>query len=308
MLYILLSIATVIPSVQAAAPTTSASSLAFVHSSVNNHRRLLPQSKYLTPFIQSNQPKYHDELHATNNGNDIPLQTSNAIERLELTQQFERWKFFQNLLEGELSPSDVEDVLLLALTAYLQHGPTAFSADNKNENGGNASPVLTEEQRSLMSNLVCGLVDVSDGVGDSRILHMLVLPPVDYESMVAANQSFDSDNTDDSEVEVDPSALRILDLIEQLLPDAIEDEEAFKSAWDVVIDLYGRESVRVREEALQREKEGAMINVDFDGGAKKCCGENLQWRTLCAVGRVLIHYDFLTKGVLDEDTFGQKTA
>lgn len=195
-------------------------------------------------------------------------------------------------------------MLLLSLTAYLQHGPTAFSADNKNENGGNASPVLTEDQRSVMTNLIDGIVGVSDGVGDSRILHMLVLPPVDYESMVDV-VSFEGENS--NKVEVDPNALSILEKIEQLLPDPVEDEEAFKSAWDVVIDLYGRESVRVREEALQREKEGGMVDADGNNGSSlECCPENLQWRTLCAVGRVLIHFDFLTKGVLVEGTFQKK--
>jgi len=230
-------------------------------------------------------------------------QQTNVIERFELTKQFERWTFFQKLLEGELPASDVEDVLLLSLNAYLQHGPTAFSADNKNDNGGNASPVLTADQRSVMTAFLDGLVSASDGIGDSRILHMLVLPPVDYESVI----DIVSDGEDDNNlVEVDPNALAILGQMEQLLPDPVEDEEAFKSAWDVVIDLYGRESVRVREEALQREKEGGVDVLDGDnkdGGSVKCCPENLQWRTLCAVGRVLIHYDFLTKGVLDEGTF-----
>lgn len=192
-------------------------------------------------------------------------------------------------------------MLILSLTAYLQHGPNAQSAENKNENGGFASPVLTEEQRTVMNNAVENMVSASDGIGDSRFLHMLVLPLVDYESITI------DDNEDNEEggnrVEVDSNALSILEQIEKLLPDPIEDEEAFTSAWDVIIDLYGRESVRVKEEALQREKALGSIDGLVDDSVVKYCVESLQWRTLCAVGRVLIHYDFLTKGVLIEGTF-----
>ena len=84
---------------------------------------------------------------------------SDVIERLELTEQFSRWKFLQQLLENELDHSDIEDVLLLSLSAYLQHGPGPKSYNNKDENGGNASPVLTEEQRQNVWDL---LLEISD--------------------------------------------------------------------------------------------------------------------------------------------------
>eukprot|EP00986_Skeletonema_menzelii_P017069 scaffold17363_cov145-Skeletonema_menzelii.AAC.5 len=228
---------------------------------------------------------------------------SDVIERLELTEQFSRWKFLQQLLDNELAHSDIEDVLLLSLSAYLQHGPGPKSYNNKDENGGNASPVLNEEQRQIMSGVIEQIVAASDGIGDSRFLHLLVLPQVDYESLTIDVEDDGEDQDDEQkqleeEVQLDQVAVSILTQIEQLLPDPIEDEESYKSAWDVVIDLYGRESVRVKEEKLQREKEsggrGTMMNL-----------ENLEWRTLCAVGRVLIHYDFLTKGVLREGVYSQ---
>lgn len=232
------------------------------------------------------------------------LTESDVIERLELTGQFERWKFLQQLLENELPHSDIEDVLLLSLSAYLEHGPSPSSYNNKDENGGNASPVLSDEQRRCMSNLITEIATCSDGIGDSRFLHFLVLPRVDYESLTIDNDDDDDKMDDDQKQQqqmMDEAAISILHQIEQLLPDPTEDEESYKSAWDVVIDLYGRESVRVNEEKLQREKE----SNGREGGGKlfNTCLENLQWRTLCAVGRVLIHYDFLTKGVLKEGTF-----
>mmetsp|Transcript_18626 Transcript_18626/g.32013 ORF Transcript_18626/g.32013 Transcript_18626/m.32013 type:complete len:145 (-) Transcript_18626:350-784(-) len=143
------------------------------------------------------------------------------------------------------------------------------------------------------------MMGASDGIGTSKFLHMLVLPPVDYESSVIDVDGEGDREGDDGVVAVDSNALSILQQLESILPDPIEDEEAYKSAWDVVIDLYGRESVRVREEALQRERESSGSG-NSDG---VCHAENLQWRTLCAIGRVLIHFDFLTKGVLKEGTF-----
>lgn len=226
---------------------------------------------------------------------------SDVIDRLELTEQFDRWRFLQKLLENELSHSDIEDVLLLSLSAYLQHGPTPSSYNNKDENGGNASPVLSEDQRTIMNNVIEEIVSCTDGIGDSRFLHLLVLPPVDYESLtidIDDDDSNDDNNVAQQEKQIDKVAESILTQIEQLLPDPIEDEEAYKSSWDVVIDLYGRESVRVNEEGLQREKESGSSSSD-----SRLSLEGLQWRTLCAVGRVLIHYDFLTKGVLKEGTF-----
>lgn len=262
---------------------------------------------YTNYQLSNNISQKHTQLYATIDDSDVlhELHQLKIIQRLELDQQFERWRFLQKLLEGEMPASDIEDVLLLSLSAYLNHGPTASSANNKNENGGNASPVLTDGQRTVMAEVIDAMVSVSDGIGDSRFLHMLVLPPVDYESV---NIDVEDDTTPMEEklAEIDPVAMSILERIEQLLPDPIEDEESYKSAWDVVIDLYGRESVRVREETLQREKEGGITVVA--GGSSgssglKCNADNLQWRALCAVGRVLIHYDFLTKGVLKEGTF-----
>ena len=91
-------------------------------------------------------------LFATIDDGNIQTNSAEIIQRLELTEQFSRWRFMQKLLEAELPASDIEDVLLSTLYAYLQHGPSANSANNKNENGGNASPVLTDQQRSIMTN------------------------------------------------------------------------------------------------------------------------------------------------------------
>jgi hypothetical protein len=60
-----------------------------------------------------------------------------------------------------------------------------------------------------------------------------------------------------------------------LLPDPAEDERAHQTAWDLVMDLYGREMTRY-EETRPAEEEGRV-----------------GWNARCAVVRVLLHYDFL---------------
>ena len=303
-----------IKSVPISAATPKYPNIQTVHSEefhrVARHCLLLTRYTSCASLVSNHHSHQHitSQLHGTIDDNKTYMQTiHNTIERLELDQQFERWKFMQRLLEGELSPSDIEDVLLLSLNAYLQHGPTSTTANNKNENGGNASPVLNDEQISNIEEVINSMLAVSDGIGDSKFLHMLVLPPVDYESTTIDTE--DDEGRDKNTVVVDTNALSILEQIEKLLPDPDEDEDAYKSTWDVIIDLYGRESVRVKEEALQREKLEQCVDVsDNDGSgsnSKRYCADSLQWRTLCTVGRVLIHYDFLTKGVLKEGTFGE---
>lgn len=260
---------------------------------------ILPSSHQASSSLLSLSNNQHHSTRLNLSSQSANVIESDVIERLELTEKFSRWKFLQQLLENELAHSDIEDVLLLSLSAYLQHGPGPKSYNNKDENGGNASPVLTEEQRQIMSGVVEEIVAVSDGIGDSRFLHLLVLPQIDYATLTIDVDDEDREGKQSQleEVQLDEAAVSILNQIEQLLPDPMEDEESFKSAWDVVIDLYGRESVRVKEEKLQREKES--------GGSGTKSLENLEWRTLCAVGRVLIHYDFLTKGVLKEGVYSQ---
>jgi len=263
---------------------------------------ILPSSHQASSSKSIHQQHHPSSLLSSSTQLHLSSQSANTIQsdviqRLELHEQFARWKFLQQLLENELAHSDIEDVLLLSLSAYLQHGPGPKSYNNKDENGGNASPVLDEGQRQMMSGLIEEIVAASDGIGDSRFLHLLVLPQVDYASMTFDVDEEDQEQQQKGEVQIDNAAVSILTQIEQLLPDPMEDEESYKSAWDVVIDLYGRESVRVKEEKLQREKES--------GGRGTTYLENLEWRTLCAVGRVLIHYDFLTKGVLKEGIYSQ---
>lgn len=68
----------------------------------------------------------------------------------------------------------------------------------------------------------------------------------------------------------------VVERLEGLLPDPEEDEDAFKSLWDTIIDIHGRESVKLNEH--QRRP---------------------RWTLSCLVARVLLHYDFLIYGIVN---------
>ena len=69
-------------------------------------------------------------------------------------------------------------------------------------------------------------------------------------------------------------ALQIFQLLENLQPDPYEDEDAFKSSWDLVRELYGQEATK---------------NAEKNG--------DLEWNIRCSIVRLLIHYNFLTQDV-----------
>ena len=68
-----------------------------------------------------------------------------------------------------------------------------------------------------------------------------------------------------------------LEGVKRLLPDPREEEEAHISGWDIVMNLVGQETVKKGE---QSGDEG--------------------WMARCSVARLLIHYDFLLDGVIEE--------
>ena len=66
----------------------------------------------------------------------------------------------------------------------------------------------------------------------------------------------------------------LLDLLEQILPDPIEDEDSHKGTWDTVIELHGREAVKINEQNATPE-----------------------WKSRSLVTRVLLYHDFLVHGL-----------
>ena len=65
-----------------------------------------------------------------------------------------------------------------------------------------------------------------------------------------------------------------LSWLEKLLPDPDEDEDAAKGLWDTVMELHGREAVKLGQARGSQE-----------------------WQASCLIARALIHFDFLSLGI-----------
>lgn len=111
-----------------------------------------------------------------------------------------------------------------------------YPLEGDGDGNGNGVPVATPEQKKIVQNLL-----------DNATPNGMIPAFADLET---------------------------LRNVEALLPDPQEDQDGFKSAWDTVLEIHGREIVKVNEEAATE-----------------------RWKALSIVGRVLIHYEFLTEGI-----------
>ena len=85
-------------------------------------------------------------------------------------------------------------------------------------------------------------------------------------------------NIDDDYETTKEEMSKIIEQLEKVLPDQIEEEEDHKSLWDTIIELHGREAVKFNE---------SQNPISLD------------WKIANTVTRVLLHYDFLTFGIVD---------
>lgn len=145
--------------------------------------------------------------------------------------RFGKWKFLQDLLDGDIEGDVIHRVLYSVLSNYLNDPPAAASQD-----AAIGSPQLTPQ---LVTQLEKVLQTSTDG------------------SIVVFVEDADD---------------KVVQLLENLLPDPLEDEDAYKSAWDTVIEIHGRDMVKANE-----------------------MNPTTEWRKLCLVARLLIHYDFLSR-------------
>lgn len=169
---------------------------------------------------------------------------SSLTARLKLYDRFDRWKFLQELLDDMVEDEDVHQLLYVVLSEY-QASPKDDNRDaddvddeddDKEDEGKSNIRIATPQQRDIVTAL---LENANANTG---------IPAM----------------TDTA----------ILQQIEQLLPDPEEDEDGMKSCWDTVMELHGRESVKVNEEA-----------------------GDPRWKAVSIVSRVLIHYEFLLDGI-----------
>lgn len=153
--------------------------------------------------------------------------------RMNLEGRFERWRYLQNFLEGDIDDETANEILFEVLNTFLNR---PRPKDSEIEEDG--SPELTTALKSKLTTVL----DLSQ----------------DGALLILGEESNDF----------------LLELLEELLPDPRDEEDANKSAWDTIMDIHGHEMVKVNE-----------------------MNPTPEWRRLCVVARLLVHFDFLTRGI-----------
>jgi hypothetical protein len=172
--------------------------------------------------------------------NESSTSTSTAIrDRLGLHDRFGRWRFLQKLLDEEANEDDVNRIIFLVLDGYLKFPRPTYGTTSET-----GSPELTVERRQLIEQILEGCI-------------LGTVPALGGADGVQSGED-------------------TLSQLEPLLPDPAEDEDAFKGLWDTVIEVNGRESVKIGE-----------------------TNPTPGWRAVCLVARVIIYYDFLMYGLVD---------
>lgn len=167
--------------------------------------------------------------------------------------RFDRWKFLQDLLEGDYPSSDVVNkVLYRVLDGVLKYPRPSGGRDTL---GSDDTVEMTADVKETIKSIL------ADHSTEGRV------------NAVMAMGNGDKDFVKDKK-----AALETLEKLERVLPDPVENEDDYKSLWDTVIELYGREAVKYNE------SQKPVL---------------LDWKIANTVTRVLLHFDFLTFGIID---------
>lgn len=163
-------------------------------------------------------------------------------ERLRFDDRFSRWRYLQRILDEECEAEDTNKILFNVLDGYRK-----FPRPEIEVSADTSSPELTAERRQVVEQLL-------EGMEETRSIPALV--------------DIGEEITQENEATVEQ--------LKRLLPDPVEEEDADKSLWEIMMDLHGREMVKVNEKSGEKD-----------------------WKARSVVARVLLHYDFLNYGLLD---------
>jgi len=202
-----------------------------------------------------------------NENSIIPIEIANVpFDGLE--DRFDRWKFLQDFLDGDASPDVVNVVLYRVLESALKYprptGRAGGGADNDNTEG-----VVEDEVVEMTMEVKENLEQILSEYSTEGQIPIVGLTPIDM------HDCDDENKTQQQQQQQQQSA--ILEQLEKLLPDPIENEEDHKSAWDTIIEIHGRESIKIDE---------SQIPI------------SMEWKIANIVSRLLVHFDFLQLGIV----------
>lgn len=219
---------------------------------------ILPVHGSILSFVSNNVGTCNKLRMISRDTDSLEEDQAGGEDLIELSNRFNRWRFLQEFLDGDASPNVVNIVLYRALKGALDEQQEQEKEKDVAE--------MSMEKKEIIRQLL------SDYSMVGRI-------PITGLSTSSMNSNFDRGDADvDAEVKTlsMQQQLVLLERLEKLLPDPIENEDDHKSAWDTVMEIHGKESVK---------------NNESDNPV------SMDWKVSNTVSRLLIHYGFLQSGI-----------
>jgi hypothetical protein len=221
---------------------------------------------FASPLSSSSRPPPSSSF------NTITSMLDKTMKRLNLQgEKFERWRHLQKLLDNETNPLDTNRLVYGVLERYYNVAKKT-KVSSMNDDDDDIDDIDTSPERTTERLLAIGkiLQEYSSPLDQS----------LDLISSSASSSSFaasdeENGNDDDSLVVSTGNNKCVLSPLQQalmdILPHPVNEEDDHKSTWEIVMELHGREGVRIEEQTPN----------------------NRAWKERCLAARVLIYYDFL---------------
>ncbi|KAI2491828.1 hypothetical protein MHU86_22734 [Fragilaria crotonensis] len=229
--------------------------------------RWMDNTRQMMPF-QCNIPSAR--LYVLQSSSSSSQSRISVVDRLNLSENFNRWRFLQNLLDEDVDALDVNEILFVLLDNYRKNNHK--NADPMDSSAPERTPELLESINQVLERSI-RINDGDESDNDTTtISSCCILPVLVDPNCTPANHD-------------DDSTPPLLTLMEQLLPDPKENEEAHKGAWDTVLELHGRTAVAMNEKEARPA-----------------------WKAVFMIARVMIYFEFLSGEGLVSPTACSPTA
>jgi hypothetical protein len=197
--------------------------------------------------IYKTSEKHGKENPRVNNEN-IASFGAQLSEGIGLQDRFARWRYLQRILDGEVKSRDVNSILYVVLDGFLRYPRPRYRTTD--ETG-------TRELSPELRGKITKTLEWNNARENNA-------PPFSVPLL------FD----DIDEIKNDENQVLLREWLEnEILPDPITEEDLATELWDIVMDLHGREAVRIDK-------------------------SDSNWQRLCLAVRILLCYDFLIYGIL----------
>jgi hypothetical protein len=175
-----------------------------------------------------------------------PPQQPQQPQQPDLEERFDRWRYLQKLLDEETEPALTNQLLYRVLDGYAKYPRPKFELSD-----ATGSPERTHARLQKITRALA--------LGEDGAFSVLSDPQQDVADDLIAS-------------------------LEALLPDPVAEEDDNQGTWDTIMELHGRESVKINQQQQQQQPTSRAS----------------AWKARCLTARLLIYYDFLQLGVVDQ--------